>query len=272
MLRTVVGSLVLLSVVGAASATPPQSPERAVEPVAPMEFVALRAVDPTIEQEIRYAGPHNFVGEPVAGYREAECLLTRDTAQALRRVQRSALAAGHSLKVYDCYRPQRAVGQFVGWAKDPADIRMKREFYPRVAKDQLIPGGYLAERSGHSRGSTVDVTLMRLPRVPTRPYREGEPLVPCYAPRPERFPDHSLDMGTGYDCFDELSHTDHPDVVGEQRANRQWLRRLLEREGFVNLPEEWWHFTREPETFPDRYFDFPVDRGELARQGPVAGR
>lgn len=272
MLRTIVGSLVLLWVVTVAPATPPQSPARTVEPVAPAEFVALRAVDPTIEQEIRYAGAHNFVGEPVSGYREAECLLTGDTALALRRAQRSALAAGHSLKVYDCYRPQRAVDLFVGWAKDAADTRTKREFYPRVAKDRLIPDGYLAERSGHSRGSTVDVTLVRLPRVPTRPYREGERLVPCFAPRPERFPDHSLDMGTGYDCFDELSHTDHPDVVGEQRANRQWLRRLLEREGFVNLPEEWWHFTREPETFPDRYFDFPVAREELAPPGPGAGR
>ncbi|MCK1797674.1 M15 family metallopeptidase [Streptomyces sp. XM4193] len=228
---------------------------------APAEFTALESVAPSILQEIRYAGSHNFVGEPIPGYREAQCLLTRDTALALRRAQRAALAAGHSLKVYDCYRPQRSVDRFVRWAKDPSDIRMKQEFYPRVDKERLIPDGYIAERSGHSRGSTVDLTLV--PGYGARPGRPGGP-GPCGTGSADRGGDGSLDMGTGYDCFDVLSHTDHPEIVGKQRANRQWLRRLLEREGFVNLPEEWWHFTHRPETFPDRWFDFPVAREELA--------
>ncbi|MBU7600143.1 M15 family metallopeptidase [Streptomyces sp. P38-E01] len=247
----------------APSSDPARSPGavRTGERRAPAEFTALESVAPSIRQEIRYAGSHNFVGEPIPGYRESQCLLTRDTALALRRAQRAALAAAHSLKVYDCYRPQRSVDRFVRWAKDPSDLRMKREFYPRVDKDRLIPDGYIAERSGHSRGSTVDLTLV--PRYGPEPVRSGGGRGPCRATPADRAGDGSLDMGTGYDCFDELSHTDHAEVVGRQRANRQWLRRLLEREGFVNLPEEWWHFTHRPEAFPDRWFDFPVAREEL---------
>lgn len=213
---------------------------------------------------MRYATPHTFLGVPVTGYREPVCLLTRSAAAALHRAQARLLRQGYSLKVYDCYRPQRAVDHFVRWAKDPADQRMKREFYPRVGKERLFEDGYIAERSGHSRGSTVDVTLVRLPARPARPYVPGERLVPCYAGREERFPDNSLDMGTGFDCFDTLAHTDDPRVRGARRANRDRLRAALEAQGFVNLPEEWWHFTYRPESFPDRYFDFPVARRSVA--------
>ena len=148
------------------------------------------------------------------------CIVTRDTAKALRAAQHAVLRKGYSLKVYDCYRPQRAVDHFVAWAKDLDDERMKAEFYPRVEKDRLFEDGYIAEKSGHSRGSTVDLTLVRLPAMPTRPYRPGEPLFSCFAPKDERFPDNSIDMGTGYDCFDTLSHTLDPRIKGEQRANR----------------------------------------------------
>ncbi|MFE7572318.1 M15 family metallopeptidase [Streptomyces sp. NPDC057539] len=228
------------------------------EPVAPKEFVALRTVAPTIIQEMRYLTPHNFVGEPVDGYRQPVCLVTRPTAEALRTAQRKLLRQGYSLKVYDCYRPQRAVDHFVRWAEDLQDERMKPEFYPRVDKSRLFADGYIAEKSGHSRGSTVDLTLVKLPALPTRPYLPGEKLTPCYGPKAERFPDNSVDMGTGFDCFDTLAHTDDPRVQGERRANRQLLKSTLAGVGFTNLPEEWWHFTHKPEIFPDSYFDFPV--------------
>lgn len=235
------------------------SPVRAgPEPKAPKEFVALRTVDPTIIEEMRYPTGHNFVGEPVDGYRQPLCIVTRPAAQALRRAQRKLLRQGYSLKVYDCYRPQRAVDHFVRWAKDLADEAMKREFYPQVDKSRLFADGYIAEKSGHSRGSTVDLTVVKLPALPTRPHVPGEPLVPCFAPKSQRFPDNSVDMGTGFDCFDTLSHTVDPRIQGEQRANRQLLNGTLSGEGFVNLPEEWWHFTYRPEPFPDTYFDFPV--------------
>ncbi|WP_043263322.1 M15 family metallopeptidase [Streptomyces sp. CT34] len=232
-------------------------------PKAPREFVALRAVDPTIIQEIRYATPHNFTGVPVNGYREPMCILTRDAARALHRAQLSFLRRGYSLKVYDCYRPQRAVNHFVAWSKELADQRMKAEFYPRVDKSTLFRDGYIAEKSGHSRGSTVDLTLVRLPAVPTRPYVPGEPLTSCYGPKARRFPDNSLDMGTGFDCFDTLAHPLDPRVRGRQLANRLLLRKGLERAGFVNYADEWWHYTFTPETFPDTYFDFPVSWGSL---------
>lgn len=189
--------------------------------------------------------------------------MTRDAAQGLRRAQRTVWARGYTLKVYDCYRPQRAVDRFVTWAEDLQDERMKAEFYPRVEKNRLFEDGYIAKKSGHSRGSTVDLTLVRLPALPTLPYQPWEPLLPCVAPQPERFRDNSIDMGTGFDCFDELSHTLSPKVGPRQRANRLFLTRTLEREGFVNLPEEWWHFTFQPEPFEDRYFDFPVTRDAL---------
>ncbi|MBQ0865424.1 M15 family metallopeptidase [Streptomyces sp. A73] len=233
------------------------------ESKAPEEFVALRDVAPTIRQDIRYFTEHNFVGERIDGYRRPMCIVTEDTAKALARAQRSLLRRGYTLKVYDCYRPQRAVDHFVRWAKDLDDEKMKREFYPRVEKNRLFEDGYIAEKSGHSRGSTVDITVVELPAKPTRPYRPGEPLVPCHAPQDERFPDNSVDMGTGFDCFDTLSHTDDPRITEEQRANRQLLKTTLERQGFTNLPEEWWHFTHKPETFPDTYFDFPVSRHSL---------
>ncbi|GGU50854.1 D-alanyl-D-alanine dipeptidase [Streptomyces lavendofoliae] len=247
------------------SAAPAPAAARATpEPKAPKEFVALRSVDPTIIQEMRYTTEHNFVGRPVDGYRQPVCLLTRPAALALHRAQVKLSRRGYSLKVYDCYRPQRAVDHFVRWAKDLRDERMKAEFYPLVAKSRLFEDGYIAERSGHSRGSTVDVTVVRLPATPTRPYEPGERLVPCYAPQGERFPDNSVDMGTGFDCFDTLSHTDDPRVRGVRRANRQLLKGALGGEGFVNLPEEWWHFTYKPELFPDTYFDFPVSRRSVA--------
>lgn len=241
------------------------------DPVRPADFVALRDVDPSILQEIRYASPHNFIGDPVNGYLAPSCILTREAAGALARAQRDFLEQGYTLKVYDCYRPQRAVAEFVSWAADLADQRMKGEFYPRVDKSVLFDEGYIAVRSGHSRGSTLDVTLVALPPVATPPYRPGQPLVDCAASQATRFPDNSIDMGTGFDCFDTLANTDDPRITGDQAKNRLLLGEGLERQGFVNYDKEWWHFTYKPagagetdkpagagEPYPDTYFDFPV--------------
>ncbi|MGW6689754.1 M15 family metallopeptidase [Streptomyces sp. NPDC054961] len=214
-------------------------------------FAVLAEVDPSIGQEMRYATAHNFTGAVVDGYEEPVCLLARPAAEALRRAQREALRRGYSLLVYDCYRPQRAVGRFVRWARDPADQRTKAEFYPGVAKERLIPDGYIAERSGHSRGSTVDVTLTEL--VPRRATFAPSRALPGAARGRE-----PLDMGTPFDYFDPLAHTDSPRVTGAAREHRELLLRVLGGQGFVNLPEEWWHFTYRPEAFPDAYFDFPV--------------
>ncbi|MFD7783894.1 M15 family metallopeptidase [Streptomyces nojiriensis] len=263
---TVAAIAAALTTAGAAAPAGASAPPS--EAKAPRAFVALRSVDPTILQDMRYARPHNFVGEPVDGYRQPVCLLTRPAAEALHRAQVRLLRQGYSLKVYDCYRPQRAVDHFVRWAEDLGDERRKAEFYPRVEKSRLFEDGYIARKSGHSRGSTMDVTLVRLPALPAPRPRPGQESVPCYAPRAERYPDNSVDMGTGFDCFDTLSHTDDPRVQGAQRANRDLLRSVLAAEGFVNLPEEWWHFTHKPELFPDTYFDFPVAHRSVAGHRP----
>ncbi|MDQ0954082.1 D-alanyl-D-alanine dipeptidase [Streptomyces phaeochromogenes] len=262
-LSTAVRGLVTVIATLLAVTAAPATARATTEPKAPADFVALRTVDPTIIEEIRYFTPHNFVGERIDGYQQPLCILTRPAAEALHQAQQRLLRQGYSLKVYDCYRPQRSVDHFVRWAKDLEDQAMKGEFYPNVDKTRLFEDGYIAEKSGHSRGSTMDLTIVKLPAMPTRPYVPGEPLVPCFAPQGERFPDNSVDMGTGYDCFDTLSHTLDPRIQGQQRANRLLLKDTLEGLGFVNLAEEWWHFTYKPELYPDTYFDFPVSRRSL---------
>lgn len=265
-LRGAVTALVTLLAVSTATAPARATPE----PTAPADFVALRSVDPTIIEEMRYFTPHNFVGERIDGYRQPLCILTRPAAEALHRAQQQLLRQGYTLKVYDCYRPQRAVNHFVRWAEDLDDQRMKAEFYPNVDKTRLFEDGYIAAKSGHSRGSTVDLTVVRLPARPTRPYVPGQTLVPCFAPQDERFPDNSVDMGTGFDCFDTLAHTLDPRIQGEQRANRLLLKGTLEGLGFVNLAEEWWHYTFKPEPYPATYFDFPVSARSLKDSHPAA--
>jgi D-alanyl-D-alanine dipeptidase len=158
--------------------------------------------------------------------------------------------------VFDCYRPERAVAHFARWARDLGDRRTQAEYYPRVDKAALFAEGYIAERSGHSRGSTVDLTLVKLPAdEQPRWSREEFGLVSCTAPRKHRFPDNSISMGTSYDCFDTRSHT----FSGRARKNRLLLRRTMDRAGFAPYDNEWWHFTLRNERHPDRYFDFPVE-------------
>jgi D-alanyl-D-alanine dipeptidase len=246
-----------------APAPTPSAPTSSAPSRAPADFVDLADVDPTIVSDIRYAGPHNFVGRPIAGYQEPLCLLSRPAAEALRRVQEDARATGHRLKVYDCYRPQPAVDDFVAWAERPGEQEMKAEFYPDVAKSRLFDEGYLGAPTAHSRGSTVDVTLVADPPTSQRPYVPGERLVPCTAPAGQRFGDNGVDMGTGFDCFDPRAHTDDRGVTGAARENRELLKRLMTANGFANYPREWWHYRYVDEPYPDTYFGFPVARSSL---------
>jgi D-alanyl-D-alanine dipeptidase len=237
---------------------PTPSPRGAGTEPAPAGWVDLADIDPTILVELRYHGSHNFVGRPVAGYVEARCLLPAATARALATAQRAAVADGYRLKVYDCYRPLRAGADFLAW-RDSGDEAMRAEFYPELSKDAVFARGFVAGgRSNHSAGAAVDVTLVRMPPAKQPAFRPGDPLVACTAP--ERFADNSVDMGTGYDCFDARSRTLDPRITGVARENRLLLRRVMAAGGFSNYANEWWHY----DLFrPTQWFDFPVEAAVL---------
>ena len=241
-------------------------------PVLPDGFVRLSEVAPGIAQEMRYTTAYNFVGEPIDGYLAPECILTEQTAEALVLVAEDLEAEGLGLKVYDCYRPQRAVNHFARWARG-SDSAMKRAFYPDENRRRLFQRGYIASRSGHSRGSTVDLTLVPLPArqsvltsFPTP--EDGRPLPRCDRPRtgptgPDiegggRLHEGDLDMGTAYDCLDTSAATRSREVSAEVRQNRQRLVDAMSERGFRNYSKEWWHFTFWREQFPGTYHDFPV--------------
>lgn len=246
---------VLLAAPGAATAQSKVAPKGA--------FVSVQDVAPGVLLDVRYRTAHNFIGKRIDGYREARCLVTRQTGAALARVQARVKARGYTLKMYDCYRPQRAVDQFVAWGKRLSDQTMKAEFYPRVKKSRVFKEGYIAEKSGHSRGSTVDLTLVKLPAGKDGTYRRGQKLLDCAGPHRRRFRDNSVDMGTGYDCFDVKSHPLTSKIKGTRRANRLRLRRAMLAEGFEPLSTEWWHFTLKKEPYTDTFFDFPVAKSSL---------
>jgi D-alanyl-D-alanine dipeptidase len=233
------------------------SPAETARSQLPAGFVYLADIDPSIVQDVRYAGAHNFVGRPIAGYEAAECILTEKAARALARVQAQIAPKKLSLIVWDCYRPTRATADFIRWSKQPDDTKTKAEFYPRIDKSRIFELGYLSTRSAHSRGSTVDLGIMPLGgTVPA--YDPTAPLVPCTAGPVQRYPDGALDFGTGYDCMDELSATLHPQIKGEPRRNRLLLRDLMVAAGFRPYRREWWHFELIDEPFPDKSFDFPI--------------
>lgn len=224
----------------------------------PDGFVRLSAIAPQIEQDIRYYGDHNFVGRPIEGYDAGECILTEQAAAALIAVARDLEPQGLGLKLYDCYRPARAVANFAAWASDLNDLDMQAEFYPRVDKTDLFELGYIAHRSGHSRGSTVDLAIRRLDQQRPTPWNDGEKLADCVLPEKERFADGILDFGTGYDCFDVKAHHGAEGIEPHAAANREKLAAVMERNGFKRYAEEWWHYTLVDEPFPDTYFEFPV--------------
>jgi zinc D-Ala-D-Ala dipeptidase len=225
----------------------------------PDEFTEIRAVLPDVLMDIRYYTPHNFVGARVEGYKAPKCYLTRQAAQALARVQGELVVSGLTLKIYDCYRPQKAVSHFVRWAADIGDTQTKAEFYPKVDKKNLFKDGYIAEKSGHSRGSTIDLTIVAIPAAPQEKYMPHTNLRACYLPREQRFRDNGIDMGTGFDCFDEKAHTLNKTIGPSPRLHRALLKSLMEKHGFVNYDKEWWHYTLKGEPFPDTYFDFDIE-------------
>lgn len=225
----------------------------------PDSFVDVKEQIPSIILDIRYYGPHNFIGERIEGYNAPACLLTREAAAALASVQKELEAHSLSLKVYDCYRPQRAVDHFVRWAQDINDTKTKKEFYPTIKKRALLRKLYIDTRSSHSRGSTVDITIVPLPAPEQPTYEPGDPLHECYLPVGKRFHDNSLDMGTGFDCFHTLSHTSNHKIGKKHMHNRLLLKRIMEKHGFKNYKKEWWHFTLRDEPFPKTYFDFTIE-------------
>lgn len=200
----------------------------------PANFVAVNDEIPSLIFDIRYYSADNFLGTRVRGYESAKCLLTRPAAEALKAAQREIAAKGFTFKIFDCYRPQRAVDHFVDWVNDPGDLRMKAIYYPNEEKSRLIEKGYIADRSGHSRGSTLDLTLV------------------------ESASSVELDMGTPFDYFDTLSNTADPRITDRQKRNRQLLKTAMEKHGFMNYDKEWWHYTLVSEPYPDTYFNFPV--------------
>lgn len=224
----------------------------------PENFVYLKNVDPSILQEMRYAGEHNFVGRQIKGYETDACILTRQSADALARIQQELKKISLSLKVYDCYRPTMAVADFMSWSEDANHQEMKQEFYPHINKADVFRLGYVADQSSHSRGSTVDITIVPLPVTTSVEYKKGQTLISCTAPYAYRFHDNSLDMGTGYDCLDEKSWPWRVEMNSRAWQNRMVLRSLMMKHGFQPYEKEWWHFTLSHEPYPNTYFNFMV--------------
>ncbi len=202
-------------------------------------FVVLGDFVPGIVQEIRYYSSYNFIGDRIDGYEEPVALCTLEAARALKAVSAEMNVQGYRLKVFDAYRPAGAVRHFVLWGIEDTDVRMKPYFYPDLEKTELFEKGYIAKMSSHSRGSTVDLTLIDM--------KTGK----------------EVDMGGPFDFFGELSHPDFEGVTKEQHANRMMLQKVMVRNGFKPLGCEWWHFTLEDEPYPDTYFEFPVSTGYL---------
>ena len=187
------------------------------------------------EISMRYFSNNNFIGRPIPGYYANKAFLTREAADALLLAQRDFIKLGYRLKIYDAYRPQTAVDYFSAWAADLEDSQNKSQYYPNISKSQLFADGYIAAKSGHSRGSAVDLTLLEI--------ESG----------------NELDMGSPWDFFDPISWVENNQITDHQRANRKLLASVMMIHGFKPLKEEWWHFSFTEEPFPETYFDFPID-------------
>lgn len=207
----------------------------------PSGFVVLAEYVPGIIQEIRYYSTYNFIGDRVDGYEEPVALLSIEAARALKSASNELFVQGYRLKVFDAYRPAAAVKHFVLWGIEDQDIRMKQYFYPDLKKQELFEKGYIAKESSHSRGSTVDLTLLDM--------STGK----------------EVDMGSPFDYFGEISHPDYKGITEEQYENRMTLQRAMVRNGFEPISCEWWHFTLRDEPYPDTYFEFPVSTDYLRR-------
>jgi zinc D-Ala-D-Ala dipeptidase len=222
----------------------------------PGGFVFLREIDPAIIQDIRYAGPNNFVGRPLAGYGAGECVVKREIGLALRRVQQELVPRKLSLKMLDCYRPARAVHDMVVWAQNGRETPAERRYHPALSKKDLFRLGYIAQRSVHSTGAAVDLTLVDLKADNSLAYDPSKAYADCTAPASARMPEASVDKGTGYDCSDAMAHTATKSITPAQRRWRNALVAVMARQGFVNYSKEWWHFSLPGTAGPA--YDFPV--------------
>ncbi len=228
-------AMLLLATGCARADTPPEvSPAKTMQAAG---MVDIRSLVPDMAEDIKYAGNDNFTGAPVPGYRAAKCFLLKPAAEALARVEHSLRERHMRLKIWDCYRPAGAVAAFVRWAHDLSDTSTKAAHYPNIPKSTLLDG-YIAPVSNHTRGATVDLTLMR-----------------CDADGKHC---RELDMGTHFDMFDPRAHTDSKQVSAQQRANRQILLRAMAAQGFKNYPNEWWHYTLVMHPQPTTLYDVPV--------------
>ncbi|MCA0132068.1 M15 family metallopeptidase [Winogradskyella alexanderae] len=201
----------------------------------PKGFVYVNDIIKDLNVDLRYYSTNNFVGDTIDGYNSDKLILTLETAVKLKLVQEELQSQNLCLKVFDGYRPQRAVNHFIRWAKELNDTIKKSIFYPDVDKQNLFREEYIASRSGHSRGSTMDLTII-----------DGNTSIP-------------LDMGTPYDFFGQESWVAYQGLTETQKANRQLLQKIMLKHGFRNYPKEWWHFTLREEPFPDTYFDFVIE-------------
>jgi len=222
----------------------------------PGGFVFLRDVDPTILQDIRYAGQNNFIGRPLAGYQAGECVVRREVGLALKNVQQVLALQRLSLKMLDCYRPDRAVHDMVVWAQNGRETAAERRYNPAFGKADLFRLGYIAEHSGHSTGAAVDLTLLDLKADNSAVFDPGKAYADCTAAASARAPEGSVDMGTGYDCSDVKGHTAATSITPEQRRWRKLLVAAMARQGFVNYSKEWWHFSLPGAGGPA--YDFPI--------------
>ena len=224
----------------------------------PGGFVYLRDIDPSIIQDMRYATSNNFVGKPLRGYDAGECVVKREVGLALKNIQQELARQKLSLKMFDCYRPERAVADMVAWSKNGKETQADRRFSPAFRKADLFRLGYIATRSGHSTGAALDLTLVDLTADNSAKFDPTKAYADCTAPAEARAPEGSVDMGTGYDCSDVKSHTAAPSITPAQRRSRNVLVAAMAKQGFVNYSKEWWHFSL-PGVGRQAY-DFPIAR------------
>jgi len=230
-LKTIIKSILIFSLLSFTT----NIGENVTDPPLNKDFVYLKDIMPNLRSDLRYYGSNNFIGKPIEGYINPKCILSKEAATALKKVQDELERLGFGLLVYDAYRPQMAVDHMIRWSQVPEDISMKVEFYPNINKKDLFAKGYISAKSGHSRGSTVDLTIVSLKTK------------------------QILNMGSPYDLFDDISGVDTNQITKNQKSLRSLLKRRMEKHGFQSYEKEWWHFTLKDEPYPDTYFNFPIE-------------
>jgi len=230
-LKTIIKSILIFSLLSFTT----NIGENTTDPPLNKDFVYLKDIMPNLRSDLRYYGSNNFIGKPIEGYINPKCILSKEAASALKKVQDELERLGFGLLVYDAYRPQMAVDHMIRWSQVPEDISMKVQFYPNIDKKDLFAKGYISAKSGHSRGSTVDLTIVSLKTK------------------------QILNMGSPYDLFDDISGLETNQITKNQKSLRSLLKRRMEKHGFQSYEKEWWHFTLKDEPYPDTYFNFPIE-------------